>query len=381
VTSPLGSVPDAIIVGGGVIGLSAAWLAARAGMRVSVVDPAPGRGAAWVAAGMLAPAGEAAYGEEALTRLHLAAAARWPSFAADLEEAAQDQVCYRACGTVAVAIDASDRTALEDVLEFKRSLGLRADPLSASECRRLVPALAPGIRGGAVFPDDHQVDNRRLVTALIEACRRSGVEMVSEEASALRRTPTGGVDGVELRDHRFLPAGAVVLAMGWRTRTIGGVPPEVLPPVRPVKGHILRLRGDPAEPLLERTVRALVHGRSCYLVPRLDGSLVVGATVEERGSDERLQAGAVHALLDDARQAVPGLDELELEECATGLRPGSPDNAPFVGWTSLERLAVATGHYRNGVLLAPVTADGVVALLAGADVAPVLAPFSPDRCL
>ena len=131
--------------------------------------------------------------------------------------------------------------------------------------------------------------------------------------------------------------------------------------------------------LLPRTVRGLVRGRPCYLVPRLDGSVVVGATSEERGFDRTVQAGAVHALLDDARALVPGIDELELGECLAGLRPGSPDNGPTVGWTAVRGLAVATGHYRNGILLAPLTADAVVALLGDEPVPAPFAPFGPER--
>ncbi len=156
-----------------------------------------------------------------------------------------------------------------------------------------------------------------------------------------------------------------------------GLPEDVLPPVRPVKGHIVRLKGD--FELLERTVRGLVNGRACYLVPRADGSLVVGATVEERGFDLTVQAGAVHGLLDDARRLVPGIDELTFQEALAGLRPGTPDNAPFVGWSALPGVALATGHYRNGILLAPLTAQSIVALLDGQALPSSLEPFPVDR--
>jgi glycine oxidase len=168
-------------------------------------------------------------------------------------------------------------------------------------------------------------------------------------------------------------AGAVVAAMGWQTRGLRGVPEDLWPEVRPVKGHILRLRGQ--ESIIPRTIRGLVMGRACYLVPRRDHSLVVGATVEEMGDDIRVQAGAVHTLLDDARALVPGVDELELAECSVGLRPGTPDNAPYVGWTAVPRLAVATGHYRNGILLAPITAEAIGALIEDRAVPEALSPF------
>ncbi len=365
---------DAIFVGGGVIGLSAAWVAARRGMEVAVVDPAPGRGASWVAAGMLAPVTEATFGDEALVPLLVAGAERWPDFADALGAAAGCAVGYRTCGTVVVALDGSDRAVVDQLVDYRRTLGLDTTRLSASECRRLVPALAPGIRGGAEVPGDHQVDNRLLLTALLTACELAGVTLVRRRAAAVVTGPDGAAAGVRCQNGLVLEAGAVVVAAGTGSPDVEGVP---LPPVRPVKGHVLRLRG-PAD-LLPCTVRGLVRGRACYLVPRRDGQVVVGATAEERGEDRSVQAGSVHALLDDARTLVPGVDELELVGCEAGLRPATPDNGPAVGWTKVPRLAVATGHYRNGVLLAPLTAEAVADLLTGDEVPASLATFGPDR--
>ncbi len=375
---PSGDGYDLVVVGGGVIGLSIAWRAAGVGLSVAVVDPAPARGASWVAAGMLAPVTETHYGEAPLARLLLAGADRWPGFAADLEVSAGQPTGYEQRGTVVVAADASDRAAIDELLTFHRELGLAATRCSGSALRDLVPGLAPGVRGGAEVPGDHQVDNRRLLGALLAACRAAGVRLEPATAS-VRRGPSGGAVGVALDDGRTIDAGTVVVATGSETSLLAGLPPSELPPVRPVKGHVVRLQGQADRPVLERTVRGLVHGRSCYLVPRRDGSLVVGATTEERGFDRTVQAGSVHALLDDARTLVPGIDELELVECLAGLRPGSPDNAPFVGWTGVANVLVATGHYRNGILLAPLTAEGVVALLVGSELPPALAICAPDR--
>lgn len=366
---------DVVFVGGGVIGLSAAWRVASAGRSAAVVDPAPGRGASWVAAGMLAPVTEADFGEEALVRLLVAGAERWGPFAAELSAVTGTDVGYRPCGTVAVAADASDRAVLDDLLDYRRSLGLDATRLSASECRRLVPALAPGVRGGADVPGDHQVDNRRLLAALLSACEGAGVSMIAEPATGVAPAAGGGAS-VYLAGGRRLDAGAVVVCAGAGSGDVAGVP---LPPLRPVKGHVVRLRGPAERPLLARTVRGLVHGRPCYLVPRADGSVVVGATSEERGFDRTVQAGAVHALLDDARALVPGLDELELVECSAGLRPGTPDNGPYVGWSEVPGVAIAVGHYRNGILLAPVTADALHDLLGGSAVPSPLDGFGPGR--
>ncbi len=372
---------DALFVGGGVIGLASAWRARQAGMTVAVVDPAPGRGASWVAAGMLAPVGEASFGEEALVEALVVAASRWTAFAAELEAASGLAVGYRPCGTVTVAVDASDRLAVDELLAFQQRLGLDAGRLSARECRQRVPALAPGIRGGSWVPGDHQVDNRRLLEALEVACRAAGVEVVAQRVDEVLRDDRGASVGVRLADRSPRLAAAVVLCAGAECGRVGGVPDGAVPPVRPVKGHVLRLAGAAAAPLLPCTVRGTVHGRPCYLVPRADGSMVVGATSEERGFDTTVQAGAVHALLDDARTLVPGVDELELVECRAGVRPGSPDNAPFVGWTPVPRLAVASGHYRNGILLAPLTADAIATLLSGGTDAQVPEAFDPRRAV
>jgi glycine oxidase len=363
------------VVGGGVIGLSCAWTLSRNGHEVTVVTPTPGRdGAAWVAAGMLAPVTEAQFGESALTALFLEGSRLWPAFASALEAAAGQAIGYDTSGTVTVALDASDRASLDDLLAYQHALGLSAHRRSASECRRLVPALSPALRGGVEVPGDHQVDNRALLAALVEACRNGGVDFVEAAVAALAVGPE-----LVLADGSRLSPDHVVLAAGIGLPTISGLARAGLPEVRPVKGHILRLgpARDDRTPLLPRTVRGLVHGRSVYLVPRLDGSVVVGATVEERGLDRTVQAGAVHELLCDARAIVPGVDELELLEAATGLRPATADNTPRIGWTGLDGVAVATGHYRSGILLAPLTAAAIVDLLERRPVAPVIRALAP----
>jgi glycine oxidase len=346
------------VVGGGVIGLACAWELARDGHEVVLVAPgaAPARdGASWVAAGMLAPVTEAQFGEAALTALLVEGAGRWPAFAAALEGATGHDIGYDTSGTLAVGLNASDRASLDDLLAHQHALGLAAHRRSASECRRLVPALSPALRGGIEVPGDHQVDNRALLHTLAAACRRAGVTFVEGRVAALEDGPV-----LVLADGRRLGPGPVVLAAGTGTRAIDGLAGAGLPPIRPVKGHILRLGPpDRAVPRLTRTVRGLVHGRSVYLVPRRDGSVVVGATVEERGGDAAVRAGAVHELLCDARAVVPALDELELLEASTGLRPATPDNVPFIGPTGLDGVVAAVGHYRNGVLLAPLTATAV----------------------
>ena len=358
------------VVGGGVIGLATAWELSRNGHEVTVVSPTPGRdGASWVAAGMLAPVTEAQFGESALTALLLEGAGRWPAFADALEAASGQSVGYDTTGTLTVALDASDRASLDDLLAYQHSLGLDATRRSASECRDLVAALNPSLRGGIEVPGDHQVDNRALLAALVEANNAAGVTFDPGTVTAV-------ADGPELvlADGRRLRPDQVVLAAGVGMRDIAGLGADAEPPVRPVKGHILRLGPAPRDktPLLRRTVRGLVRGHSVYLVPRRDGSLVVGATVEELGTDTTVQAGAVHELLCDARAIVPGVDELELREAAAGLRPGTPDNMPRIGWSGIDDVAIATGHFRNGILLAPLTAAAVVDLLGRRPLTPLL---------
>jgi glycine oxidase len=370
--------PDVVVAGGGVIGLVTAWRCAGRGLAVEVADPEPGRGAARVAAGMLAAVTELQYGEETLLRLNLASAGRYPSFVAELRDATGLDVGYRRCGTLSVALDADDRAQLRELHAFQQSLGLDVSWLTGRECRRLEPMLAPGIRGGLRIDGDHQVDPRLLAAALLQACRNAGVRL---EPAAVRRIVVEGgrATGVELADGRIRRAGQVVLAAGSSSGRIGGLPEEVLPPVRPVKGQVLRLRVPPAyAPFLSRTVRAVVRGGHVYLVPRESGELVVGATSEEMGDDTTVTAGGVYELLRDAHELVPGITELPLAETCAGLRPASPDNAPLLGRTALPGLAVATGHYRNGVLLTPVTGDLMAEILTGGD--PEQArPFTPLR--
>jgi glycine oxidase len=365
---------DVLVVGGGVIGLGVAWRAAQAGMAVTVVDPSPGRGASWAAAGMLAPVTEVHYGEQPLLRLNLAAADRWPGFAAELEEAAGGQVGYRRCGTLTVARDTDDNAALEDLYRFQLRCGLQVERLRSRDCRRLEPGLAPSVRGGVLAPGDHQVDNRALAGALLAACERAGVRLLADRATRLRLDGER-VTGVTVAGGASLAAATVVLAAGCWSRQLGGLAAELLPPVRPVKGQLLHLRGAAADPLCRRNVRGL----EVYVVPRADGRVVVGATVEEQGFDTRVTAGAVHDLLRAALELLPDVAELELVETVAGLRPGSPDNAPLLGPAGVDGLVVATGHYRNGILLAPVTAEAVAELLATGQVPEAIAPFSPAR--
>ncbi|NBM14910.1 glycine oxidase ThiO [Streptomyces sp. GC420] len=371
--------PDVLVIGGGIIGLVTAWRAAQRGLRTAVVDPEPGGGAARVAAGMLAAVTELHYGEQTLLALNLASAESYPAFAAELEEASGKDIGYRTCGTLAVALDADDRAHLRELHTLQRDSGLDSVWLTGRDCRRLEPMLAPGVRGGLRVDGDHQVDPRRLAAALVTACERAGVVFHRRWAERLR-VVGDRASGAVLADGTELSAGQVVLAAGSLSGRLAGVPAEVLPPVRPVKGQTLRLRvPGRCAPFLSRTVRAVVRGSHVYLVPRENGELVVGATSEELGWDTTVTAGGVYELLRDAHELVPGITELPLAETHAGLRPGSPDNAPLLGPTALPGLHLATGHYRNGVLLTPVTGELMAEVLASGVVPEAARPFSPGR--
>jgi glycine oxidase len=370
---------DLVIAGGGVIGTAIAWRAAAAGLDVVLVDPEAGDAASLVAAGMLAPASEALFGEGALLRLNLLAVRRFGSFAAELEEAAGRQVGLRGEGTLAVAYDPGDYAALARLTAFRRSAGLDAEELDSRSCRTLEPFLAPDVHGGVLFGGDWSVDNRRYAAALRDAARSAKVRSVRDRVLEVR-VSDGQARGVRLAAGGDIDAAHVVVAAGYWSGAVGGVPDALRTMVRPVKGQLLRLR-HPAgvPPVISHTIRAIVRGTDVYLVPRADGELVVGATQEERGPDQTVTAGAVHDLLHDAMSVLPVTSELILAETCAGLRPGTPDNGPVVGWCGPAGLLLASGHYRNGILMSPVTADAAVALLTGQAPAPEWEPFTPQR--
>lgn len=366
---------DAVFVGGGVIGLACAWRASRHGARVCVLErDRPAAGATGVAAGMLAPAGEANWGEERLLELNLESLRRWPAFAGELESEAEEPIGLAETGALHVALDRDEAEELQRRLRLQAELGLDSEWLRGSGCRRLEPGLATAVRGGVHVPGEARVDPRRLVGALLAALERRGAA-VHSDAEVVSMDRDGERRRLRTADGRSFEGGAVVLAAGAWSGLGEWLPPEARPPVRPVKGEILTLRGAADDPPCER----IVAGERVYMVPRDDGRLVVGATVEERGFDSTLTAGGVHELLREAYRLIPEIAELELLEANVGLRPGSPDNAPLIGESADEGLLVATGHFRNGVLQAPVTADCITALLMGESPPVDVATFWPQR--
>ncbi|GIF19430.1 glycine oxidase [Actinoplanes tereljensis] len=328
------------VVGGGIIGLSIAWRLQQGGADVVVFDDGE-LGAWFVAAGMLAPGGEATHEEPHLVRLLEASNERWPGFAAELGV----DVGYDDTGTLSLAMTA------DDLAESARVWTRQKLPLlRPSELREREPALSPRVRAGVYSPTERQVDPRRVVLALRE---RLAGHVVSKRVDKLSE----------------VDAETVIVAAGCGTAALTGLP------VRPVKGQVLRLRGEPG--LLRHVLDATVDGRHVYLVPRKDGEIVVGATQEER-ADRTVTAGGVHDLLRAAIELVPDLAECELAETTVGHRPGTPDNAPLLGRLD-DRVIVAAGHHRNGVLLAPITADLIAGLVLDGVADPLLEHFAPGR--
>ncbi|HWJ50563.1 MAG TPA: glycine oxidase ThiO [Solirubrobacteraceae bacterium] len=357
---------DVLIVGGGIIGLAVAWRARERGMSVTVLDrDVTGRGTSHVAAGMLAPVAEVEFGDAGrrLLGLGLRSAEMWAGFAAELEALAEMEVGLARTGTLLVARDDDDARELERQLAFRHELGLAVERLRPSEARDREPALAPNVRLALEAPDDHSVDPRLVMYALRRACDQVGVDI--REHSPVASVELDGaserVTGVTLTNGERISAPRVVLAVGPWTDSVDGLPVEARIPVRPVKGQILRLR-DPAGPGLLRRVLRFDRG---YIVPRGDGRYVLGATVEERGFSLQPTVGPIYELLRDAHELVPGISELDIEELSVGLRPGTPDNGPAIGPGAVDGLVWATGHYRNGILLAPLTAQLAAGVLAG----------------
>jgi glycine oxidase len=367
--------PRVAIVGGGVIGLGIGWRLAAAGAAVDIFERGTaGRGASWAAAGMLAAGVETEPGEEGLVPLTRLSQRLWPGFAAELEAASGMGVGLRQEGTLVVALTRDDMEQLRFTFELQRRLGLEILWMSGSEALRREPYLNPRTVAGCFSPNDHQVDNRQVALALVEAFRRVGGRL-HENAPVEAIDVAGGVARGVVVAGETRAADIVVLAAGAWSRDIPGLPETARPPVRPVKGQMLAIQMDPAAPLL----RHVLWAPKAYMAPRNDGRLIVGATVEERGFDERLTAGGVLALLEGAWRALPAIEELPIAEMWTGFRPGSRDDAPILGPCSVDRLVLATGHHRNGILLTPVTADAVSELVLTGRVPEAIAGFGIER--
>ncbi|WP_211115444.1 glycine oxidase ThiO [Arenibaculum pallidiluteum] len=363
------------IVGAGAIGLSIGWRLAAAGCSVDIFDRgAAGQGATRAAGGMLAAAAEVEPAEDALVALCRRSQAMWADFAAELEAASGIDVELRREGTLVIALTADDLGKLRRTAELQQRLGIGTRWLPGGEVRRIEPYLSPRVSGALHCPDDHQVENRKVGAALARAYQAAGGRLHEHVAVEGIATTDGRVLGLRIGDGLH-EADTVVVAAGAWSRGLGGLPDGLRPPVRPVKGQMLALRMPSGEPLL----RHVLWTPGAYLIPRRDGRLLIGATVEERGFDENLTAGGLLSLLESAWRAVPGIEELPVEETWVGFRPGSRDDAPILGPGGIAGLVMATGHHRNGILLTPATAELVARHVLTGEVDPAMAPFGIDR--
>jgi glycine oxidase len=363
------------IVGGGAIGLAIGWRLAQQGEAVEIFERGEaGKGASWAAAGMLAAGVETEPGEHDLGALNRLSLALWPEFARALERASGLPVGLRREGTLMVALNRDDAAQLRHTYDFQRARGVALEWLNAREALAREPLLNPALAGAVFSPGDHQADNRLLVRALKKAFLAAGGTLHEHAPVQAIEVAGNRVTGLRVADRTHLAA-TVVLAAGAWSADIAGLPEAARPPVRPVKGQMLALKMDPQAPLL----RHVVWAPRVYLVPRQDGRLIVGGTVEEKGFDADLTAGGVFTLLEGAWRALPAIEELPIDEMWVGFRPGSRDDAPMLGPSEIDGLVMATGHHRNGILLTPVTADAVSRYILSGEVEAAIRPFAIGR--
>lgn len=370
---------DVLVIGAGIAGLSVAWRISQLGFNVQILeaDPSGRRPGAPspVAGGMLAPSAEVQFEEMGLYHVACESLSRWPSFADELKTETGLDVGYRTEGTLIVAVDRDDAEALSRLFRFQQSQGLNVSWLTPEEALEAEPYLSPRIAGAIHSPDDHQVDVHAVLAALSAAVARHSPFRFGARVVAI--SPDKNSPSVTLDNGEILRARVLVVATGAWSRDIDGLRAPL--PIRPVKGQMVVLRGD-KHFRLNQVIRTL-RG---YLVPRADGRVMVGATAEEMGFDNRITAGAVYRLLENAVEAVPGVEELEIEDTWVGFRPAARDHLPVIGWGLGDGITAAAGLYRHGILLAPLVADELAleigAYLAGStETSEWIAPFSPDR--
>lgn len=363
-----------IIVGAGAIGLSIAWRLASQGERVIVLErDEAGRATSWLSAGMLAPDTEIGFEELPLYRLSRESLRRWPDFARKLEADSQMQVDYRTEGTLLVADDRDSMEALRRLYHFQKEQGLPVEWINGEEAREIEPFLAPRLTGAVFSPSDHQVDNRRLVKALQTAFLNLG-GMLHEHTPVAQVVPDERTPVAVTSDGQQFTGKTIVLAAGPWSRQIEGLTDESRPPIRPVKGQMIELKVEPPFEL-----QHVIRGPRTYLAPKSDGRLLVGATSEEMGFDTSVTAGGLFSILEGAWEVVPGILDLDVTDSWAGLRPASRDHAPILGYANAPGIVFATGHFRHGILLTPVTADEISRLILSGETSPLIYPFSPKR--
>jgi glycine oxidase len=364
---------DVAVAGAGVIGLSIAWRLALRGLVVAVFErAAAGAGASLAASGMLAAAAEHEPGCHDLLALALESQRQWPQFRADLEAQSGLSIDFREDGTLVVALGRDEVERLRFRHDLHKRCGLATRWLGGPEVRALEPALRPSVAAGLHCADDHQVDPRLVMAALRAACLAAGVRLFEHCAVTGIDLECGRACGLVTARGACRASAVVVTAGAW---TGDVVPPGLKVPVRPLKGQSLALRTTPET----GTLANIVWTEQVHMAPKSDGRLIVGATVEERGFDDAITAGGVYALLEGARRAFPAIEEMAIDAVWTGFRPSSIDDAPIIGATPVEGLVLATGHHRNGYLLAPATAFAIESLIADGALPDAAQPFGLAR--
>ncbi|WP_433454001.1 glycine oxidase ThiO [Streptomyces sp. CA-142005] len=367
-----------IIIGAGVIGLSVGWRCAQLGTDVTVVDPAPASKASSVAAGLLPPSGDMLLGQPDFARLVLHSRSLYPAFTTELAHAAKGPVGHLRNGILDVAYDPQAAEGLDRLRQMADDFGVRYRMLTADDCRRLEPLLAPGVHVGMLSPDDGSIDPRTLTRALAAALRNADGHLVTDRVEQVLLD--GTTPAVRLADGTVLHADRLVLAAGPWTHRLPGLPEGLVPEIRPYKGQVIRLHAENhGSPAVRHTVRGSYGDRAVYIAPRTDGELAVGATYEDAGYDEQVLVEGVADLLARVRRVLPAAARMRFVGAAAGLRPGSPDGRPILGPTTREDVLVATGHHRAGVQLTPATAEAVSRAVVTGELPEYAHPFSPTR--
>ena len=361
---------DVAIAGGGLIGSAIALELAQAGLSVGVFEKGePGREASWASAGILSPAPEAP-GMISMVPLAKASMGLYPNFVANVEEISGQKVGFRPLGTMDALFSRDAARDLSTLIALHHGLGLRAEPLRPEEARELEPALSPEVEAAALRPEEASIDNRALTRAVLQAAQRSGAEIFPDHDVEAIWREKGRCAGLKLRNEN-VSAKWTIIAAGCFSANIEGV--AAYAPVRPAKGQMVSMRAN------ELKIERVLWSEKVYIVPRNDGRILAGASVEYVGFDKHVTAGAVEKILSDAIELVPGLAKARMEETWAGLRPDSPDHLPILGPTDLDGLLMATGHFRSGVLLTPVTARLMREWITQQWVSVDWEPFSPMR--
>lgn len=361
---------DVAVAGGGLIGVSIALELARAGLRVGLFDrQEPGQEASWAGAGILSPAPESA-ATISLVPLGKASMAIYPKFVRMVEEISGQSTGYRPKGTLQALFSRDAREELSTVIALHHGLGLKAEPLRAEDARELEPSLSEDLEAGVLRPDEASVDNRAMTQAVLEAARRSGVQFFPGSSVDAIWRKSGKCVGLSLKNEK-IAAQWTVIAAGCFSASIEGV--AAYAPVRPAKGQMIALRAD------DLKIERVLWSEKIYLVPRNDGRILAGATVEYTGFEKSLTAGGIEKVLAGAIELSPGLANARVEETWAGLRPDSPDHLPILGPTDIDGLLIATGHFRGGILLTPITARLVADWVTQQSVSVDWDRFSPMR--